>query len=225
MSIKFLAEDDRPREKFLLKGKASLSDSELLAIIMGSGNREDSAVELARKILDSVDNNWHHLSLLTTADLMKFKGIGEAKAIAIATALEIGRRKAAQELPEKTQISSANDVFKLLHPYLGDLRTEEFWVVFVNQHNKVLLKEKISQGGISGTVVDVRIILKKALEQMATGIFIAHNHPSGNLKPSQEDLKITKQISDAGKLMNIVLIDHLIITQTSFYSFANENLL
>ena len=225
MSIKFLAEDDRPREKFLLKGKASLSDSELLAIIMGSGNREDSAVELARKILDSVDNNWHHLSLLTTADLMKFKGLGEAKAIAIATALEIGRRKAAQELPEKTQISSANDVFKLLHPYLGDLRTEEFWVVFVNQHNKVLLKEKISQGGISGTVVDVRIILKKALEQMATGIFIAHNHPSGNLKPSQEDLKITKQISDAGKLMNIVLIDHLIITQTSFYSFANENLL
>ena len=224
MSIKYLAEDDRPREKFLLKGKSSLSDSELLAIIMGSGNREDTAVELGRKILDSVDNNWHNLSLLSISDLTKFKGVGEAKAIAIATALEIGRRKASQELPEKPQIQSAKDVFKILHPLMGDLRTEEFWVLFVNQSNKVLAKEKISQGGISGTIVDIRLVFKTAFEQFATGIFIAHNHPSGSLKPSMEDIKITKQIAEAGKILNIPLIDHVIITQHSFFSFANENL-
>ncbi|MBS1548932.1 MAG: DNA repair protein RadC [Bacteroidetes bacterium] len=225
MSIKFLAEDDRPREKFLLKGKNSLSDSELLAIIMGSGNREETAVELARKILDSVHNNWHQLSLLSISDLMKFKGVGEAKAIAIATALEIGRRRASQEIPEKIQMKSADDVFKVLHPLMGDLRTEEFWVIYVNHHNKIIGKEKISQGGISGTVVDVRLIFKRALEHLATGIFIAHNHPSGNLKPSAEDLKITKQIAEAGRIMNVTLIDHLIITQESYLSFANENLL
>ena len=224
MSIKYLAEDDRPREKFLLKGKSSLSDSELLAIIMGSGNREDTAVELGRKILDSVDNNWHNLSLLSISDLTKFKGVGEAKAIAIATALEIGRRKASQELPEKPQIQSAKDVFKILHPLMGDLRTEEFWVLFVNQSNKVLAKEKISQGGISGTIVDIRLVFKTAFEQFATGIFIAHNHPSGSLKPSMEDIKITKQIAEAGKILSIPLIDHVIITQHSFFSFANENL-
>jgi DNA repair protein RadC len=225
MSIKFLAEDDRPREKFLLKGKSSLSDSELLAIIMGSGNREDSAVELARKILDSVGNNWHNLSLLSVADLIKFKGIGEAKAIAIATSLEIGRRKAMQEVPEKIQIKDSKDVYNALHPLLADLQREEFWVLYVNHHNKILHKERISQGGISGTVVDVRLIFKIALEQFATSIFIAHNHPSGNLKPSTEDLKITKKIQEAGKTMDINLLDHLIITQNSYFSFANENLL
>ena len=225
MSIKFLAEDDRPREKFLLKGKSSLSDSELLGIIMGSGNREDTAGELARKILDSVGNNWHNLSLLSISELTKFKGIGEAKAIGIATALEIGRRRAAQEIPEKIKITSAKEVFQILHPLMGDLRTEEFWVIFVNHSNKVLHKEKISHGGISGTFVDVRLIFKIALEKFATGIFIAHNHPSGNLKPSSEDIKITKNILDAGRIMNITLIDHLIITQNAYLSFADENLI
>lgn len=225
MSLKYLADDDQPREKFLLKGKNALSDSELLAVILGSGNRNESAVELSRRILESVGNNWHQLSLLSISDLMKFNGIGEAKAISVAVALEIGRRRATQEIPERAQIKSADDVFKILHPVMGDLRTEEFWVIYVNQNNKVLYKERISQGGISGTIVDVRLIMKTAIEQMATGIFIAHNHPSGNLRPSQEDIKMTKQIHEAGKIMNITLIDHLIITQDSFYSFANENLI
>ncbi|MGZ5209586.1 MAG: RadC family protein [Kaistella sp.] len=225
MSIKFLAEDDRPREKFLLKGKNSLSDAELLAIIMGSGNREDSAVELGRKILNSVENNWHNLSLLQISDLMKFKGVGEAKAISIATALEIGRRRAAQEVPDKIQISESKDIYKVLQPYLSDLRTEEFWAVFLNQNNRILGKSKLSSGGINQSVVDVRILFKTALEHFATGIAIAHNHPSGNLKPSHDDLKITKQIAEAGKILSIQLLDHLIISQNSYFSFADENLL
>ena len=192
---------------------------------MGSGNREDSAVELGRKILDSVQNNWHNLSLLQISDLMKFKGIGEAKAISIATALEIGRRKASQEVPEKIQISSSSDLFKVLHPFLGDLQTEEFWAVFLNQSNRIVGKSRLSAGGINQSVVDVRILFKTALENLATGVVIAHNHPSGNLKPSQEDLKITKQISEAGKILNIQMLDHLIITQNSYLSFADENLL
>ncbi len=225
MSIKFLAEDDRPREKFLLKGKNSLSDAELLAIIMGSGNREDSAVELGRKILSSVANNWHNLSLLQIPDLMKFKGIGEAKAISIAVALEIGRRRASQEVPEKVQVTSSQESYKILLPYLSDLQTEEFWAIFLNQNNRVLGKSKLSSGGINQSVVDVRILFKMALEHLATGLIIAHNHPSGNLKPSSEDVKITKQIAEAGKILNIQLLDHLIITQNSYLSFADENLL
>lgn len=225
MSIKFLAEDDRPREKFLLKGKNSLSDAELLAIIMGSGNREDSAVELGRKILSSVGNNWHNLSLLQISDLMKFKGIGEAKAISIAAALEIGRRRAAQEVPERVQVTSSKESFKVLLPYLSDLQTEEFWAIYLNQNNRILGKSKLSSGGINQSVVDVRILFKTALEHLATGIIVAHNHPSGNLKPSTEDLKITKQITDAGKILNIQLLDHLIIAQNCYLSFADENLL
>ncbi|MDQ0475723.1 MULTISPECIES: DNA repair protein RadC [Chryseobacterium] len=225
MSIKFLAEDDRPREKFLLKGKNALSDAELLAIIMGSGNREDSAVELGRKILSSVGNNWHNLSLLQISDLMKFKGIGEAKAISIATALEIGRRRAAQEVPEKMQISSSSESYKVLLPYLSDLHTEEFWAIYLNQNNRIVGKGRLSSGGINQSVVDIRILFKTAFEHLATGIVIAHNHPSGNLKPSSEDLRITKQIAEAGKILNIQLLDHLIIAQNSYLSFADENLL
>jgi len=225
MSIKLLAEDDRPREKFLLKGKNSLSDAELLAIIMGSGNREDSAVQLARKILDSVGNNWHNLSLLQIPDLLKFKGVGEAKAISIATALEIGRRRAAQEVPEKIQITNSQETYKILAPFLADLQTEEFWAVFLNQNNRVISKTRLSSGGINQSVVDIRILFKNALEHFATGIIVAHNHPSGNLKPSQEDLKITKQIAEAGKILNIQLLDHLILSQNSYLSFADENLL
>lgn len=225
MSIKFLAEDDRPREKFLLKGKNALSDAELLAIIMGSGSRNESAVELARRILSSADNSWHQLSLLTIAELTKFKGVGEAKAISIATALEIGRRKSSQDVPEKLQISSSADAFKILHPFLSDLRTEEFWAVFLNQNNRIITKSRLSSGGINQSVVDVRILFRSALEHCATGIIVAHNHPSGNQKPSPEDLRITKQISEGAKLLNIQLLDHLIITQNSYLSFADENLL
>lgn len=225
MSIKFLAEDDRPREKFLLKGKNSLSDSELLAIIMGSGSRDETAVELARKILASVNNNWHQLSLLTIKDLMKFKGIGEVKAISIATALEIGRRRAAQEIPEKPKISSSNDAYKILKLHLEDLRTEEFWALFLNQNNKVIHIAQLTQGGINQSLVDIRIVFKTALEHFATGIIISHNHPSGNLKPSSEDINITKKIKEAGDVMNVQLLDHLIVTQNSYLSFADEGLL
>ncbi|WP_143883705.1 RadC family protein [Chryseobacterium binzhouense] len=225
MSIKFLAEDDRPREKFLLKGKNALSDSELLAIIMGSGSRDETAVELARKILGSVNNNWHQLSLLTIKDLMKFKGVGEVKAITIASSLEIGRRRASQEIPEKPQISGSLDAYNVLKFHLSDLRTEEFWAVFLNQSNKVIHIAQLTQGGISQSIVDVRVLFKTALEHFSTGIIVAHNHPSGNKKPSTEDINITKKIKDAGNLMNIQLLDHLIITQNAYLSFADEGLL
>ncbi|CAH0183462.1 DNA repair protein RadC [Chryseobacterium sp. WG14] len=225
MPIKFLAEDDRPREKFLHKGKNSLSDSELLAIIMGSGNKEESAVELGRKILASVDNNWHQLSLLSIKDLMKFKGIGEAKAISIATALEIGRRRAGQEIPERSTIGNSNDAYLLLKNQLSDLRTEEFWAIFLNNSNKVLHISQMTQGGISQSIVDVRILFKKALDHFSTGIIIAHNHPSGSLKPSREDMNITQKIKEAGKTLSIQLLDHVIITQDSYFSFSDTGLL
>lgn len=225
MSIKQLAEDDRPREKFLLKGKNSLSDAELLAIIMSSGNREESAVDLARKILKSVDNNWHNLSKLTVKDLMKFNGVGEAKAISIASALEIGRRRASQEIPERMKIGCSADVFKIFSPYLSDLQTEEFWAIFVNQDNRAVHYTKLTTGGINYSVVDVRILFKTALEHFATGIFVAHNHPSGSLKPSEDDRRITQQIAKAGEIMNVKLLDHLIINQNSYFSFADEGIL
>lgn len=225
MSIKFLAEDDRPREKFLMKGKNALSDAELLAIIMGSGNRQESAVDLARRILNTVENNWHQLSKLSVKDLMKFNGVGEAKAISIASALEIGRRRAAQEVPERKKMTCSKDVFEFLKPYLGDLHTEEFWAVLVNQNNRILHFSQLTTGGISSSIVDVRILFKTALEHFATAVFVAHNHPSGNLKPSQEDIRITKQIAEGGNFLNIKLLDHLILNQTSYYSFADEGLL
>lgn len=225
MSIKFLAEDDRPREKFLLKGKSALSDSELLAIILGSGNNEDSAVELARKILASVDYNWQKLSKLSIKDLMKFKGIGEAKAISVAAALEIGRRKAAQEIPEKEKVTSVNDLYKIFSQYLSDLQTEEFWTIFLDQKNHVIYKTQISKGGISGTLVDVRVIFRIAIEHFATSVVVAHNHPTGNLTPSQPDISITRRIKEAGDLLDIKLLDHLIIGENSFFSFSEQGLL
>ena len=225
MSIKSLAEDDRPREKFLLKGKDALSDSELLAIIMGSGNRTESAVELARRILNSVDNNWHNLSKLSIKDLMKFKGVGEVKAISIVTSLEIGRRRAAQEVPERAKIENAISAFKVFSPFISDLQTEEFWAVFLNQNNEVVYKTCLTKGGINESVVDVRILFKTALENFATGIIVAHNHPSGSLKPSNADVSITKKISEAGTLLNVKLLDHLIVAQNQYFSFAEEGLL
>lgn len=225
MNLKSLAEDDRPREKFLLKGKSAVSDSELLAIIMGSGNREESAVELARRILNSVENNWHRLSLLSIKDLTKFKGVGEAKAISIATALEIGNRKSQQEVLERQQISSSKDAFEILQPHLSDLQTEEFWAIFLNHQNKILYKMCLFRGGIASSVADVRVVFKTALEHFSTQIIVAHNHPAGSLKPSKEDIYITQKIKDAGKLLDIDLLDHLILTQNNYYSFKDEGIL
>ena len=225
MSIKFLAEDDRPREKFLLKGKNALSDSELLAIVMRNGSRNETAVELARRIMDSVGNNWHELSKLSLQDLMKFHGVGEVKAIEISVALEIGRRRAAQEIPEKIKITSSKTTFQILHPYLSDLQTEEFWAIYLNQNNKILHKTRLTSGGINQSVVDIRVLFKLALEHFATGVIIAHNHPSGNLNPSKEDISITKSIIEAGKILHIIVVDHLIITQNSYFSFSDEGIL
>ncbi len=196
-----------------------------MAIILGSGNNEDSAVELARKILASVGNNWQNLSKLSIKDLMKFKGIGEAKAISVAATLEIGRRKASQETPEKTSILSARDSYNIFSQHLSDLRTEEFWAIFLNQKNQIVYKTQISKGGISGTLVDVRVLFRIALEHFATSIIVAHNHPSGSLKPSLEDIQITKSIKNAGEILNVTLLDHLIIGDNSFLSFAEEGLL
>jgi DNA repair protein RadC len=225
VNLKSLAEDDRPREKFLLKGKSAVSDSELLAIIMGSGNRDESAVELARKILNSVENNWHRLSQLSIKDLTKFKGVGEAKAISIATALEIGNRKSQQEVIERQQISSSKDVFDILQPHLSDISTEEFWAIFLNHQNKILYKTCLFRGGIASSVADIRVIFKTALEHFSTQIIVAHNHPAGSLKPSKEDINITQKIKDAGKLLDIDLLDHLILTQNNYYSFKDEGIL
>lgn len=225
MSIKNLAEDDRPREKFLSKGRDALSDSELLAIILGIGHREESALELARRILASVDNNWHKLSRLSLKDLMKFKGIGKVKAIEISTALEIGRRRALQEIPEFIKIDSASAAYSVLAPLLKDLPTEEFWAVYLNQSNKVIQKSRLAQGGIASSIVDIRLIFKQALEHYATGIIVAHNHPSGSLVPSPADIGITKKISEAGEVLQIRLLDHLIISQEGFFSFKEEGLL
>lgn len=224
-SIKNWAEDDRPREKLLLKGQKVLSDSELLAIIMGSGSREESAVDLAKKILNSVENNWNNLSRLSVKDLCKFKGVGEVKAIGIITALEIGRRRAAQGLLEKPKINSSRDAFTLLQGLIGDANVEEFWVLYLNQGNFVVKKEQISKGGINQTSVDLRIILKTALEEMATGIILAHNHPSGNLNPSEADKNITQKIKEAARTLDIEVLDHLIVTQKSYFSFADERIL
>lgn len=192
---------------------------------MGSGNREESAVELARRILNSVENNWHRLSQLSIKDLTKFKGVGEAKAISIATALEIGNRKSQQEVLERQQISSSRDAFEILQPHLADLQTEEFWAIFLNHQNKILYKTCLFRGGIASSVADVRVVFKTALEHFSTQIIVAHNHPAGSLKPSKEDINITQKIKDAGKLLDIDLLDHLILTQNKYYSFKDEGIL
>ncbi len=224
-SIKQWAEDDRPREKFILKGRSSLSDAELLAIILGSGSRNESAVELARRILDSASSSLVELGKYNLSELQSFKGIGEAKSIAIAAALEIGRRRRSQEINVKNKIASSNDAFELLHAELSDLNTEEFWIILMNRANKVIKKIRISSGGISGTVADSRVIFKAAIDNLASAIILAHNHPSGNLKPSQADINLTKKIKDSGNILDIPVLDHIIIAENSYFSFADEGLL
>ncbi|MDR2121791.1 MAG: DNA repair protein RadC [Flavobacteriaceae bacterium] len=225
MKIKSLAENERPREKLLTHGKQSLSDAELLAIILGSGSKTESSIHLAQRILFSVNYNWNELAKLSIHDLCKFNGIGKVKAIEIIASLEIGRRKSLQEALKKEKITSSQDAFNILQPIIGDHTIEEFWVIFLSRSNQVLGKEKISQGGITGTTVDFRIIFKHALEFNAVSLIISHNHPSGNVKPSNSDIQITHEIKAAGKILNISLMDHLIVTQTSYYSFADEGTL
>lgn len=224
-SIKNWSQDDQPREKLRDKGKAALSDAELVAILIGSGNREESAVKLCQRILASVDNNLSELGKLSIKQLMEFKGIGEAKAITIVAALELGRRRRGEEALNKKKITSSTSVFELMQPIIGELPHEEFWIVYLNNSNKVIQKHQLSKGGITGTMVDVRLVLKTALEVGATGIILAHNHPSGTLKPSEADKQLTTKLSVAAKSLDIKILDHLIITEKAYFSFANENIL
>ncbi len=225
LNIKSWAEEDRPREKMLLKGRSALSDAELMAILIGSGTRNESAVTLSQKILANANNKLHELGNYSITDLCKFKGIGEAKAITLLAALELGRRRQITEIDQKVQIKSSNDAYQILKPHLSDLKIEEFWIVYLNRANKVISKQRISSGGMTGTVVDTRIVFKDALDRLATCIILCHNHPSGQLKPSQADIDLTKKLSQCGKIMDIQVVDHLIIGDMGYYSFADEGLL
>lgn len=226
LGIKDWAEEDRPREKMMQKGVQSLSDAELLAILIGSGSREETAVELSRRILNQANNNLNELGKFSIHELIsKFKGIGEAKAITITAALELGKRQKCAETNKGHQIKCSKDLFELVQPILCDLPHEEFWVILLNRSNMPIHKAKISQGGIVGTVVDVRIILKLALEKLATGIVVCHNHPSGNLFPSTSDIETTRKVREACETVDITFLDHLIISGNKYYSFADEGAL
>ncbi len=224
-SIKNWSEEDRPREKLLAKGKVSLTDSELLAILIGSGNRSESAVALCKRILASVNHNLNALGKLSVAQLQEFKGIGEAKAIGIVAALEFGRRRRTEEMVILDKVNSSKSVFNIMQPIIGDLQHEEFWVLFLNNSNTIIHKEQMSKGGITSTVVDVRLVLKKALELSAVALVLCHNHPSGTLTISKADKSITKKIKQASDALDIVLIDHIIITENNYTSFADKSLL
>ena len=225
LGIKFWAEEDRTREKLMGKGRHVLTEAELIAILIGSGSRDETAVELSKRILASVGNNLNDLGKLNINELIKFKGIGEAKAISVMAAMELGRRRKESEIVKRYKITVSKDVYDIMHPILVDLPHEEFWLLILNRANLVIKKELISRGGVSGTVVDTKIIFKVAVENYACSIIICHNHPSGNLKPSEADVRITKNIKEAGKLMDIPLLDHLIITENEFYSFADEGMI
>ena len=224
-SIKYWAEDDQPREKLMLKGKAALSDAELIAILIGSGSRNESAVELSKRILASVDNNLNALGKQSLQQLMSFKGIGEAKAITIAAAMELGRRRRDETGVDLKRITSSRAVFEIMQPIIGELPHEEFWILFLNNSNKVTYKTQLSKGGITGTVVDVRIVFKTALEQNATGIILVHNHPSGVLQASEPDKQITRQLKAAGQALSINVLDHVIVTESGYLSFADDGIL
>jgi DNA repair protein RadC len=225
LTIKSWALDDRPREKLLAKGKTALSDAELIAILIGSGNREESAVALSKRILKGVNGNINELAKISVKKLTVFKGIGDAKAISIITALELGKRRQLETALEKPKIASSKDVANLMQPVLGDLEHEEFWVLFLNNSNKVVAKNQISKGGLTATIVDIRLVFKSALELASVGIIVCHNHPSGKLQPSTADKQLTQKIKEAGIILDIKLLDHLIITEKAYFSFADENLL
>jgi DNA repair protein RadC len=225
LNIKEWAVEDRPREKLSKNGPRSMSDAELIAILIGSGNLEETAVELSRRILASTDNNLNELGRKSIEYLQTYKGIGEAKAITIVAALELGKRRKESDIKIKSKITGSKDVADYFQPLLGDLNHEEFWILFLDRGNKIMDSFRISEGGISGTVIDVRKILKAAIEKQSSSIILCHNHPSGTLQPSDADLKITRKITDAGKIMDIPVMDHIIIGNDKYYSFADEGML
>jgi len=221
-SITNWALEDRPREKMLAKGIFSLSDAELLAILIGSGNQKETAVALSQRILQSCMNNLNELARYSVNDLCRFNGIGEAKAITIVAALELGKRQRTEKIIQKKQIASSRDIFELFYPIINDLPYEEMWVLLLNRSNKIIDKRKISQGGVSNTTVDIRLILKTAIETLASGIVLCHNHPSGNRMPSNNDKIITRKTAEAAKIMDMQLLDHVIIANDSYFSFIDE---
>ncbi|WP_374165430.1 DNA repair protein RadC [Arcticibacter sp. MXS-1] len=225
ITIKSWAEEDRPREKLLSQGRRNLTDAELIAILIGSGSREETAVELSRRILHSLENDLEKLGRLSVNELSKFKGIGEAKAISIIAALELGRRRRESDAQKQVKITGSRDVYNLLSRYYADLNHEEFWVVLLSRSNNVISRQLISKGGQSGTIADPKIIFQTALENHAAGLILSHNHPSGNLKPSQADLALTRKLTEAGGFLDMPVLDHIIFSNSSFFSFADEGLM
>jgi DNA repair protein RadC len=223
--IKSWAEEDRPREKLLLKGRAALSDAELVAILIGSGTPKRTAVDVAKLILTSVDNDLNNLARLSVQELNKFPGIGDAKAIAIVSALELGRRRKETLAAARIKITSSRDIFDYIKPQLLDLPHEEFWIILLNRANVVMKKLPVSSGGIAGTVADPKLIFKHALDHLASAIILVHNHPSGNIKPSTADVALTRKMKEAGLLLDLPILDHLIFGQQQYYSFADEGAL
>ena len=219
-SIKNLAEEERPREKMLTYGNAALTDAELIAILIGSGTVETNAIELAEQVLASVNGNLSELGRRSVRDLMKFKGIGEAKGITIAAALEIGRRRQFSDVMKREDIETAYDVFHLMLPILIDLPHEEFWIVLLNRASNVIAKQRVSSGGVSGVTVDAKMVFRPAIEALASSIVLVHNHPSGQLRPSQQDIDTTKKLREAGQCLDISVADHLIIAHSGYYSFV-----
>ena len=222
LPIKAWAEEDRPREKLLLKGKHSLTDAELIAILIGTGNSGETAVDLARKILSGNSNDLSFLGKMNVQELQKYKGIGQAKAVTIVAAMELGRRRKESKEIKKEKLTNSREAVNIMQPLLGDLMHEEFWIIFLNRANGIIGKQQISVGGMSGTVADPRMIFKAALDQKAVSIILCHNHPSGNNQPSAADVQLTKNISEGGKVLEITVLDHIIVTQHGFYSFADE---
>ncbi len=226
LSIKQWTPQDRPREKLIQNGPLYVTDAELLALLLGSGSKHETVVELARKVLLHANNNLNELARKSISDLKKIKGIGEAKAVTIAAALELGRRRGIADIIDKEKVSNSHDIARIFRSVLGDLPHEEFWVVLLNRSHKIIDKIRISKGGISGTVADVRIMLKEAIEKLASGIILCHNHPSGNLQPSEQDIQLTHKIRDAGLLLDVSLLDHIIVSEKDeYFSFADEGLL
>jgi DNA repair protein RadC len=224
-TIKSWSEADRPREKLLDKGRHVLSDAELIAILIGSGSRNESAVELSRRILGSAGNDLSELGKLSVTDLMQFKGMGEAKSVSILAALELGRRRKSPENTTRVKISSSEDAFLAIRSVFFDLPHEEFWMLLLNRANQIIRKEFLSRGGLSATVVDPRMVFKPAVQHLACAMILCHNHPSGNLLPSEPDVKITHQLKEAGKLLDIPVLDHLIVAGEKYYSFADQGML
>lgn len=224
-TIQSWAEEDRPREKLMLKGKAALSEAELIAILINSGTVDLTAVDVAKIILKSVDNNLNELARLSIKDLSKFRGIGEAKAISIIAALELGRRRKEQDRPIRAKVTCSRDAYNEMIPHLSDKPHEEFWILLMNRANEILRPVHISTGGVSGTVADPKLIFKQAIEHLASSMILFHNHPSGNLTPSQADKDLTKKLKDSGRLLDIPVLDHLIFTDKAYFSFADEGVL